>query len=138
MQYDNDENSFSVFNHITSKEYLNYLSKTHRLSKEFPSISSSYDDEYDNLNEIKIKIDIINDIESFISILSNELNFFPLKLTQESSKEVYEYTKELLLCIQTIMIFFYTEKELWNKPFILFYDLAVEFLSKIEISHLSH
>lgn len=133
VQYDNDENSFSVFNHITSKEYLNYLSKTHRLSKEFPSISSSNDDEYDNLNEIKIKIDIINDIESFISILSNELNFFPLKLTQESSKEVYEYTKELLLCIQTIMIFFYTEKELWNKPFILFYDLAVEFLSKIEI-----
>ena len=65
----------------------------------------------------------INRIEMLIKIYISEIEFFPLNITGEKAKNVLSYIKALLFGIKHVSDFFYIERDLWNKPFILFYSL---------------
>ena len=118
---------------ITSKEYLKYLRAND--SSAFPSISNDTDltSVDTDLSEIDTKLNIIKRIEMLIKIYISEIEFFPLNISGEKRKNVIPYIKSILFGIKHICDFYYLERNLWNKPFILFYSLATEFLPKTEL-----
>ena len=117
---------------ITSQEYLFYIIKTNK-SNEFSYISKEIEneDEY-NLEIIEDKIKHIKRIELLINIYIFELEFYPLCLMDYNNNQIKLYSKDILKGIKHISDVFYSEKELWNKPFLYFYSLALEFLPKTE------
>ena len=125
---------------ITSKEYLWYLIQKNTINDVFPSISNNILDlqnEYDrniefDLNEVEEKVKLIKRIELVINIFICELEFFPLSLINEKNSYIKIYTNALLKGIKYISDFFYLERKLFNKIFIYFYSLALEFLPKTE------
>ena len=133
MEKMTEEQNFIYMNkQITSNEYLRYLIETNN-TKDFPSIYKDIDDnqEYD-MNIIDEKIKQIHRIELLIKIYIYELEFYPLSLIEYSQTQIKLYSKELLKGIKFISDFFHLEKNLWNKPFLSFYSLSLEFLPKTE------
>ena len=85
------------------------------------------------VKELMNKYNMISKLEIIVNIYLNEMRIFPRQLLNNKMELCKIFYKELLLDIKFISNFFYALKNAWSRFNILFYQLCLEFLPKIDI-----
>ena len=85
------------------------------------------------IKDLMSKYNMITNLEIIVQIYISEIKIFPRQLLNKKMELCKIYYKELLLDIKFISHFFYASKNAWSKFNLLFYQLCLEFLPKIDI-----
>ena len=131
-----NENINNTNIHITTIEYLQYIYENNMSpfsSIDYNEIIKDQKIEKENLNEIELKYLIIKRIELLIQIYINEIENIQKTMNKENIEILQNFLTEIVIAIKRISDFFYYERNLWNKPFILFYQMTKTFLSQIDL-----
>ena len=85
------------------------------------------------VKDLKEKYDKITQLEIIIQMYLNEIRIFPRQLLNNKMELCKIFYKELLLDIKFISNFFYSLKNAWSKFNLLFYQLCLEFIRRVDI-----
>ena len=75
----------------------------------------------------------INELELIVNIYLNEVKNFPRQLLNSKVGECRLYYKNLLFDIKFLSNYFYAQKNIWSKFNLIFYQLCLEFIPKVDI-----
>ena len=131
-------------------EYNILLQKYHLTTLEFSILIRSnaiIDEKFENclnlknplalppkiVNELMDKYKLITQLELIIQIYINEIKVFPRQLLGYNMELCKIFYRQLLFDIKFISNYFYSAKNSWSKFNILFYELCIEFIPKIDI-----
>ena len=85
------------------------------------------------VNDLMDKYKKINELELIVNIYLNEVKAFPRQLLGSNVGDCILYYKNLLFDIKFLSNYFYSQKNIWSKFNLIFYQLCLEFIPKIEI-----
>ena len=85
------------------------------------------------VKELMTKYNMINYLEKIVLIYLNELKIFPRQLLGQKMELCRIFYRKLLLDIKFISNFFYSLKNAWSKFNLLFYQLCLEYIRRIDI-----
>ena len=85
------------------------------------------------VKDLMSKYDMITKLEIIVQIYLNEIKIFPRQLLNNKMELCKIFYRDLLFDIKFISNFFYVTKNAWSKFNLLFYQLCLEFLPKIDI-----
>ena len=85
------------------------------------------------VKDLMDKYNIITQLEILVQIYFNEIRAFPRQLLNNQIGLCKTYYNELIFDIKFISNFFYSLKNAWSKFNLLFYQLCLEFIPKIDI-----
>ena len=85
------------------------------------------------VKELMEKYNMISQLEILIQIYFNEIRVFPRQLLNNKMELCKIFYRELILDIKFISNYFYSLKNAWSKFNLLFYQLCLEFIPKIDI-----
>ena len=85
------------------------------------------------VKDLMEKYNIISDLEILIQIYLNQIRNFPKQLLGNKIELCRIFYRELLFDIKFISNYFYASQNAWSKFNLLFYQLCLEFLPKVDI-----
>ena len=85
------------------------------------------------VNDLMSKYKKINELESIVNIYLNEIKAFPRQFLNNKVGQCRTYYKNLLFDLKFLSNYFYSQKNIWSKFNLIFYQLCLEFISKIDI-----
>ena len=85
------------------------------------------------VHDLMDKYKKINELELIVNIYLNEVKNFPRQILNNNVGECLLFYTNLLFDIKFLSNFFYTQKNIWSKFNIIFYQLCLEFIPKIDI-----
>ena len=85
------------------------------------------------VNDLMDKYKKINELELIVNIYLNEIKAFPRQILNCNVGDCILYYKNLLFDIKFLSNYFYSQKNIWSKFNLIFYQLCLEFIPKIEI-----
>ena len=123
-------------NQLTTKEFI-LLIRSKALKKdkliESLNIKQPMVLSEDIVNELQDKYNSIFKLELVIQIYLNEIKEFPRQLIGNNMELCKKFYSQLLFDIKFISNYFYSQKNIWAKFKLLFYELCLEFIPKIDI-----
>ena len=90
------------------------------------------------VNELMDKYKKINQLELIVNIYLNEVKIFPRQLLNCNIGECRSYYKSLLFDIKFLSNYFYSQNNIWSKFSLIFYQLCLEFIPKIDIFKITY
>ena len=132
----NEYSILSQKNQLTTKDFI-LLVKSRIIVNEELQDSLNLKDPLslpeNTLEELKDKYNMISKLELVIQIYLNEIRNFPRQLLNNKLELCKLFYQELLFDIKFLSNFFYCQKNIWSKFKLLFYELCLEFIPKIDI-----
>ena len=131
-------------------QYSIFQQKYHLTTMEFHTLircNAILDEKYENclnlkeplslpqniVTELMDKYKLICQLEIVAQIYLNEIKMFPRQLLGNSMEYCKIYYRQLLFDIKYLSNYFYTMQYAWSKFNILFYQICLEFIPKIDI-----
>ena len=132
-------NEYSIFlqkNHLTTMEF-NALVKSNAIVEEkferCLNLKQALSLPANIVKELMEKYNMISQLEIIIQIYLNEIKDFPRQMLGSKMELCRIYYRQLLFDIKFITNYFYCLKNAWSKFNLLFYQLCLEFIPKIDI-----
>jgi len=136
MDHLDEYNILKKKNELTTNEFIKLI-KSQALKKDIlidslnikqPMVLSE-----DTIEELNEKYNSIFKLELVIQIYLNEIKEFPRQLIGNNMELCKKFYRELLFDIKFLSNYFYSQKQIWAKFKLLFYELCLEFIPKIDI-----
>ena len=136
MDHLDEYNIMKQRNELTTKEFIKLI-KSQSLKEDIlidslnmkqPMVLSE-----DQINELKGKYNSIFKLELVIQIYLNEIKDFPRQLIGNNMELCKKFYRQMLFDIKFLSNYFYSQKHIWAKFKLLFYELCLEFIPKIDI-----
>ena len=132
-------NEYSILlqkNHLTTLEY-NALIKCNAIAEEkfekCLNLKQALALPANIVKELMGKYNVITQLEIIINIYLNEIRNFPRQMIGYNMESCRTFYRDLLFDIKFISNYFYCLKNAWSRFNLLFYQLCLEFIPKVDI-----
>ena len=132
----NEYNILSQKNHLTTLEFNVLIKSSAIIDDRFNKcldLQKGYSLPANIVNDLMNKYKKFNDLETIVQIYLNEVKNFPRQMLNKEISICKLFYKNLLFDIKYLSNYFYSQKNIWSKINLVFYQLCLEFICKIEV-----